>query len=58
MCYERLFFKSWAKQKTQKRTEIPSDVQRVSPNIQPIRPVSRQETQGRKEVKREIEEIV
>jgi hypothetical protein len=58
MCYERLFFKSWAKRKAQKRTEVPSDVQRVTPNVQPIRPVTGQERQHRREVKREFEEMI
>ena len=56
MCYEVRFFRSWAKRNAQKREEIPSEVERARPKVQPIRPAVELETARRK--KRELEEIV
>ena len=58
MCYEQRFFKSWAKQKAQKREEIKPDVNRARPNVSPIRPAPEHGIARRKEVEREFEEIV
>jgi hypothetical protein len=58
MCYEQIFFKSWAKQKAQKREEIKPEEVRARPDVQPIRPAPEREITRRKEVEREFEEIV
>jgi hypothetical protein len=58
MCYEQRFFKSWAKQKAQKREEIKPEEVRARPDVQPIRPAPEREITRRKEVEREFEEIV
>jgi hypothetical protein len=58
MCYEQRFFKSWAKQKAQKREEVKPDVKRARPDVSPIRPTSEHGVARRKEVEREFEEIV
>jgi hypothetical protein len=58
MCYEQRFFKSWAKQKAQKREEIKPEIERARPDVQAIRPAPERETTRRREVERELEEIV
>jgi hypothetical protein len=58
MCYEQRFFKSWAKRTAQKREEIKPDIERARPDVHPIRPVLEREATRRKEVARELEEIV
>ena len=58
MCYEQRFFKSWAKQKAQKREQIEPEEVRAHPDVQPIRPVPEREITRSKEVEREFEEIV
>jgi len=58
MCYESRFFRLWSKRKAQMGAPVESDVQRVRSIVAPIRPASEQETQRRKEVKREHEEVV
>jgi hypothetical protein len=58
MCYEQRFFKSWAKQKAQKRGAIKPEEVRARPDAQPIRAAPEHETTRRKEVEREFEEIV
>jgi len=55
MCYEQRFFKSWAKRTAQKREEIKPDIERAR---RPIRPAPEREITRRKEVERELEEIV
>ena len=57
MCYEEKFFRSWAKQKAQKREAIKPEV-RARPDVQPIRPAPEREITRRREVEREFEEIV
>jgi len=59
MCYDKRFLKSWAKQKVQQRGQIEREVERVRPDVQSIRPASEREvTRRRKEVERELDEIV
>jgi len=58
MCYERILFESWAKQKVQKREQIKPEVESARPDVQPMYPASEREITRRKEVKREFEEIV
>jgi hypothetical protein len=58
MCYEKRFFRSWAKQKAQKREPIKPEIGRARPEVQPIRPVLEREVTRRREVEREFEEIV
>jgi hypothetical protein len=58
MCYEQRLFKSWAKQKAQKREEIKPAEVRARPDVQPIRPAPEREITHRNEVEREFEEIV
>jgi hypothetical protein len=58
MCYEQRFFKSWARQKAQKREEIKPEEVRARPDVQPIRPAPEREITRRKEVERDFEEIV
>jgi len=58
MCYERILFESWAKQKVQKREQIKPEIERARSDGQPIRPASEREITRRKEVERELEEIV
>ena len=58
MCYDKRFLKSWAKQKVQKREQIKPEMERARSDGQPIRPVSEHEITRRKEVERELEEIV
>jgi len=53
MCYENRFFRSWAKQKAQKREEIKPETGRAPPEVQPIRPAPEREVTRRKEVERE-----
>jgi hypothetical protein len=51
--------KSWAKQKVQKRGQIEREVQRARPDVQSTSPASEREvTRRRKEVERELDEIV
>jgi hypothetical protein len=58
MCYEKTFLKSWAKQKVQKREQIEPEVERARPDAQPISRASEHEVTRRKEVERELDEIV
>ena len=58
MCYQQRFFKSWAKQQAQKREEIKPEELRARPDVQPIRPAPEREITRRKQVERELEEIV
>jgi len=58
MCYELRFFKSWAKQKAQKREEDTPEVVRARPDVRPIRPAPERASTRRTEVEREPEEIV
>jgi hypothetical protein len=58
MCYEKTFLKSWAKQKVQKREQIEPEVERARPDAQPTSRVSEHEVTRRKEVERELDEIV
>jgi hypothetical protein len=58
MCYEQRFFKSWAKRNAQKREEIKPDIERARPDVHTIRPAPEREITRRKEVERELEEIV
>ena len=58
MCYEQRFFKSWAKQKAQKREEIKPEEVRARPDVQPIRPAPEREITRRKEVELQFEDIV
>ena len=59
MCYDKTFLKSWAKQKVQKRGQIEREVERARPDVKSISPVSEREvTRRRKEVERELDEIV
>jgi hypothetical protein len=59
MCYDKTFLKSWAKQKVQKRGQIEREVQRARPDVQATSPASEREvTPRRKEVERELDEIV
>jgi hypothetical protein len=58
MCYDKRFLKSWAKQKVQKREQIKPEIERARSDRQPIRPASEREITRRKEVERELEEIV
>ena len=57
MCYQQRFFKSWAKQKAQKREEITPEVVHARPIVQPIRPAPERE-KTRRTVERGLEEIV
>jgi hypothetical protein len=58
MCYEQRFYRFWAKQKAQKREEIKPEEVRARPDVQPIRPAPERAIRRRKEVERELEEIV
>jgi hypothetical protein len=58
MCYEVRFFKSWAKQKAQKREEIKPEIERARPDVRTIRPPPEREITRRKESEREFEEII
>jgi hypothetical protein len=58
MCYDKTFLKSWAKQKVQKREQIEPEVERARPDVQPISRASEHEVTGRKEVERELDEVV
>jgi hypothetical protein len=58
MCYEKIFLKSWAKQKAQKREEIKPEIARARPDVQPIRRAPEREMTRRKEVERQFEDIV
>ncbi|MDB6043130.1 MAG: hypothetical protein JWM63_1681 [Gammaproteobacteria bacterium] len=58
MCYDQRFFKSWARQKAEKREEIKPEEVRARPDVQPIRPAPEREITRRKEVERDFEEIV
>ena len=58
MCYHKTFLKSWAKQKAQKRGQIERSVERTRPDVQSISPASKREVTRRREVERELEEIV
>jgi hypothetical protein len=58
MCYHKTFLKSWAKQKVQKRAQIEREVERARPDVQSISPASEREVRRRKEVERELDEIV
>jgi hypothetical protein len=58
MCYEQRFFKSWARQKAQKREEIKPEEVLDRPDVQPIRPAPEREITRGKEVERDFEEIV
>ena len=59
MCYDKTFLKSWAKQKVQKRGQMEREVERARPDVQSISPASEREvTRRRKEVERELDEIV
>jgi hypothetical protein len=52
MCYDKRFLKSWAKQKVQQRGQIEREMERVRPASE------REVTRRRKEVARELDEIV
>jgi hypothetical protein len=58
MCYEERLFRSWATKKTQKREDNKPVTESVRSPAVPIRPVPAPETTRRKEVERELEEIV
>jgi hypothetical protein len=58
MCYHKTFLKSWAKQTVQKRAQIEREVERARPDVQSISPASEREVRRRKEVERELDEIV
>jgi hypothetical protein len=58
MCYELRFFKSWAKQKAQKREEDTPEVVRARPDIPPIRPAPERASTRRGEVVHEPEEVL
>jgi hypothetical protein len=58
MCYDKRLLKSWAKQEVQNREQIKPEMERARPDVQPIRPASEREITRRKEVERELEEIV
>jgi hypothetical protein len=58
MCYDKRFLKSWARQKVQKREQIKPEIERARSDGQPIRPASEREITRRKEVERELGEIV
>jgi hypothetical protein len=58
MCYDKTFLKSWAKQKVQKHEQIEPEAERARPDVQPIGRASEREITRRKEVGRELDEIV
>lgn len=58
MCYEERLFRSWATKKAQKREKNQPVTEHDRPQIVPIRPALTPETTRRKEVERELEEIV
>jgi hypothetical protein len=55
MCYDRIFLKSWAKQKVQKREQIEREAERARPDLLSSSPASEREVTQRKKVEREIE---
>lgn len=58
MCYEERLFRSRARKKAQKRDENKPVTEHDRPQVVPIRPAPTPETTRRKEVERELEEIV
>jgi hypothetical protein len=57
MCYEERLFRSWATKNAQKREQSQRVTERDRPQV-PIRPAPVPEAKRRKEVERELEEIV
>jgi hypothetical protein len=58
MCYELRFFRSWAKQKAQRREEDTPDVVRAPPDAEPIHPVPEHASTRRREIVHEPEEVI
>jgi hypothetical protein len=58
MCYEERLFRSWATKKAQKREENHPVTERDRSRVMPIGDAPTPETKRRKEVERELEEIV
>jgi len=58
MCYEERLFRSWATKKVQKREENHAVTEHDRSQVIPIRAAPTPERQRRKEVERELEEII
>ena len=58
MCYEERFLRSWGTKKAQKRQENKPVTDRDRPQLMPNHPAPASEVKRRKEVERELEEIV
>ena len=58
MCYEERLFRSWTAKKAQKREKDQPVTERDRSQVEPVRTAPVAETKTRKEVERELEEIV
>jgi hypothetical protein len=58
MCYEQRLFRSWATQRAQKRKKNQPSTERDRSRVIPIRAAPTSETEPRKEMEREVEEVV
>jgi hypothetical protein len=58
MCYDERLFRSWATNKARKREKDQPASERDRSPVVPVPPTSTAETKRRKDVERELEEIV
>lgn len=58
MCYEERLFRSWTAKRARKDEKAQPATERDRPQVEPIHTAPAAETRPRKELERELEEIV